>query len=436
MSDSTLTPIRAALMALVVTVAGVTLTATSSADVEAAPSQITVFKHTGSQTPSQYFDPTLNQPTSYTSPADYANGRVFVKLDVLSKPSNRSIIPQLCFWRHTDTQKFKFETCAITRKFAFDSKGTVWIDAGRPADWYKKGGSWDWSKQASLGRIMLKDEATGKLLLTSRCGAACYRGDDITDHVPVKMTAEVIFVARNSQLTPPTAWTAGCPKAWSTACKGSGTTPPPATNPPGTTTPPATTTPGTTPGQNALGVQVVAGDRRLDVSWNNVAGATKYQFRSQIDGRSGWQWDKPTTDRSRQMTGLMSDTTYNIQVRLLTGGKWQNWETVQAATTSAASPTTTTTTTPTTPDDNVLGVQATASGDGLNVTWNKIPGVQLYQFRYQVDGKGGWKWDQPTTDVARALTGLTKATTYNVQVRLLDNRVWQDWESAQGTTAG
>ena len=189
-----------------IAVTSVATAAGSSTVSAAAPRQIEVWNHTGSQTASSYWEPTLRQPSSYTSPVDYANGRAYLKLVVQQKPSSKAMIPQVCFWTHAGSQKFKYETCARTKSATFTKTGTYYLDLGAPASWWKKGGRYNWSTKSSVGRIMLKDPATGKLFLSSKCGAACYRGGDLGSHIPVKMTSQLILVAKGATFVPPPGW--------------------------------------------------------------------------------------------------------------------------------------------------------------------------------------------------------------------------------------
>lgn len=201
--------LRALWLALVV--AGVVLGGTwSNADrsptADAAGKQITIWNHTGVHDRDTYWEPKLDQPASYTGSPDYANGTAYLKLQVLSKPSNKLMIPSVCFWRHGAQKRFQFETCARTRDDAFTSTGTYWIELGTPKTWWKKNGVFDWSKPVSVGRIMLKDPATGSLFLSSKCGQACYQGNDLGRHVPLRMASQLVFVAKGATFTPPPGW--------------------------------------------------------------------------------------------------------------------------------------------------------------------------------------------------------------------------------------
>lgn len=218
-------------------------------------SQRLLFDHEGTQTPDDYWEPAADQPADYTSPADFADGHAYLKLDVIAKPSDKPMIPQLCFWRHTESTKFKFETCSTGRNDIFTSEGTYWLDLGAPGGWWKKNGVYDWSKQASVVRIMFKDPETKKLFMASKCGATCYPGDDLLDHVPVTYRAQVVLVASGAHLQPPAGWD-GCPASFGPACDGSTSGPPTATTVPTapSTTAPSAPDPGGTSGPILVGV--------------------------------------------------------------------------------------------------------------------------------------------------------------------------------------
>ena len=193
----------------------VTLGLTAVGPAEAA-SQFTLFDATDSQTASSYFDPAFNSPSNWKSPTNYAAGRMYWRLEILSKPSAKSVDVQVCMWRH-GSRKWQFETCS-SRLRGITKAGTYWANLGAPQNWWKKNGAWDFTKRPSVVRVMVKDSATQKLLMTSHCGSACYRGGDIGQHVPIKMNSQAIVVAQGATLQPPAKWVPECPDAWSPAC--------------------------------------------------------------------------------------------------------------------------------------------------------------------------------------------------------------------------
>jgi hypothetical protein len=185
----------------------------------AAPgTQVTIWNATDSQTANSYWEPPVGGPANLVAPTNYAGGRAYIRIVVETKPSTRTMKPMVCFWRHADGQRFKYETC---RKAAtFSRTGTYYTALGTPTGWWKKGGSYDWRQKASVGRIMLTDPGSGKIFMSSKCGRACYRGGDLGSHIPVRMSSQLIFVANGSSLVPPEDWVADCPRAWSPLCEG------------------------------------------------------------------------------------------------------------------------------------------------------------------------------------------------------------------------
>lgn len=157
------------------------------------------------------------QVSNWTSPVNWAGGRVYMRMQITAKPSTKAVDAQVCVWRNS----FAEETCSP--KHRYTSTGVQWVDLGVPNNWWKKNGTWSWASPFSPVRIMMKDAATQKLLMSSRCGASCYTGTDLANHVPISLTASAIVVAPGATLAPPSSW-AGCPTAWSPACPGGGGT--------------------------------------------------------------------------------------------------------------------------------------------------------------------------------------------------------------------
>lgn len=191
-------------------IAGALVVPTTSTS--AAEGQFTFFDDQALQSRADaYAQPTTEQPDDWTSPVDYVRGRVYVRLDVEPRPSTKQINVQLCVWRNS----FSEESCSPQKRLS--TGGVQWLDFGRPGAWWKKGGSFDWDQPVDVTRLMLKDPTTGKLMQTSRCGAACYTGDDVDDHMPISFRAHSVVVQAGTKLVAPTSWD-GCPAWWSPAC--------------------------------------------------------------------------------------------------------------------------------------------------------------------------------------------------------------------------
>lgn len=188
---------------------------------------------------------------NWRSPVDYTTGSTFVRLDFMSKPSDREVQVIACMWR----DRFKQEKCLGLGKFT--EPGLHYLELKSAERWWKKA-SWSWDRPIEYVRLMVKDVQTGKLLNNARCGTVCYTGDDLADHTPMAFDAELIITTKGHNFEVPSDW-AGCPTQWGGVCAGNGGGPTPPTTTP-TTSPttqttvnqPTTTVPETTTSLAAL----------------------------------------------------------------------------------------------------------------------------------------------------------------------------------------
>lgn len=203
-------------------------------------------------TPTAYATPASAVAGSWMSPVDHSIATPYWRLAV-DKPSTKPMKFQLCMWRHTpSTRDFRWETCSSGTEIT--DGGVFYIQLKTPATWWQKPQSdgsarWDFSLPPDVLRIMIKDSATGKLMMGKSCGSFCYRGSDLDQHVPITMQSTVVMVPAGQTLRAPDGWS-GCPAAW--GCSPTTTTVPPTTT---TTVPTSTTAPTTT--TTTVGVAVV-----------------------------------------------------------------------------------------------------------------------------------------------------------------------------------
>ena len=166
--------------------------------------------------------------------ANFVQGAALLRLDIVDKPTDRPVQVLVCMWQ----KGFSQETCVSAGRFA--TTGEHWITLRSPGLWWRKG-QWDWSTPIEHVRLMVKDVASGSLLSTQRCGAACYSGSgNPADHAPITFDTELVIVAKGALLAPDSAW-AGCPASFQCgSASGSASTSP-------DTTPSASTTPTSLP---------------------------------------------------------------------------------------------------------------------------------------------------------------------------------------------
>lgn len=152
-----------------------------------AAQTLTVFNATQLYEHNKYFAPPFTSLQNWVAPVNYSAGRARLQLQILSKPSSRPMLAQVCFWQHADGVKFKYETCA--KSVLITDETSMTVDLGVPTSWWKKNGVYPYTRPPSLVRILLKDPATSMMMNDDRCGRVCYRGNDLHQHVPVNIRA-------------------------------------------------------------------------------------------------------------------------------------------------------------------------------------------------------------------------------------------------------
>ncbi len=152
--------------------------------------------HTAMATASAYFQPNFNDQGNWLSP-NITTGDALLRLNISTKPSSLAVDIQVCGWQLINGTNFSGgfkETCSPKTRFTDETDGTITINLGPPADWWKKNGEFPWNKGPDVMRLMIKDAASQKLLMSSTCGSACFSGPGpISDHLPITLTASLTF---------------------------------------------------------------------------------------------------------------------------------------------------------------------------------------------------------------------------------------------------
>jgi len=166
----------------------------------------------------QYAQPKLTWPSSGSmkGPVNYADGRAYFRMEIVSKPTSINMAAQVCLWFQYDGRSFgnKYEeTCSSpSTLMQFTDEGLYYFEIRSPSTWWSQNGSsnktgkFDWGKKPHVVRIMFKDLKTGTLFFEKSCGSACWSGGDARDHTPVRFHAELIFVEKGKKFSPPSDW--------------------------------------------------------------------------------------------------------------------------------------------------------------------------------------------------------------------------------------
>jgi hypothetical protein len=196
-----------------------------------ASGQFTVFDQRVVHQVDRYADLDVAQ-LDWNGTANLVQGTPLLRLDIVDKPTDRPVQVLVCMWQ----KGFAQETCVSVG--TFNTTGEHWVILRSPGSWWRKG-QWDWSAPIDHVRLMVKDQASGSLLTTRSCGAACFRGaGNAADHAPITFDTEMVIVAKGGQLAADSVW-AGCPASFQRFCSSTTQPPVPPTSSPGSEQRPA-----------------------------------------------------------------------------------------------------------------------------------------------------------------------------------------------------
>jgi hypothetical protein len=135
--------------------------------------------------------PYPDQPASWVSPVDYSKGTIYFHLEVMSKPSKRPTVIDVCF--DGDLPGYGcIDTGAYTDVGTYDSKPQALTDAYQ---WNKIA----WAKKRTVYHLVIKDPALG----------GTPGGTPATDFVPSKLRIVATIVPAGGTYTPPGTMTGG-----------------------------------------------------------------------------------------------------------------------------------------------------------------------------------------------------------------------------------
>ena len=173
---------------------------------------------------------------------------------------------------------------------------------------------------------------------------------------------------------------------------------------------PAAANPLTTPELTADAV-----DGAVELSWNAVTGAARYELSTWWASDPGWQplGGDNLTDTSFTHTDVTAGTTYYYSIRAInTAGETSDWlqKNPSATVPTAATPLT------------APELTAKAARDAVELSWNAVTGAARYQLWTWWDTDPGWQRldDGSLTDTSYTHDGLTAGTTYFYAVCAVD----------------
>lgn len=136
---------------------------------------------------------------------------------------------------------------------------------------------------------------------------------------------------------------------------------------------------------------------RIDVTWDEVAGADGYSLERSPNGSTGWAEIVDTSGLSYADDDRECSTTYYYRIRSYIGGSYSSYSDVVNATTPSGK----------------LTLSALA-GDthSINLSWGAITCATDYSIEMSLDGIGGWVEIADTNLLVATHDGLDPTTTY------------------------
>ena len=143
-------------------------------------------------------------PNNFVNPVNYKDGMVYLRAEVVNKPTDHRMCLQMCIWEGG-------ETCMYHTLTQFSSTGDVGYGKQSPGSWWTKS-SHNWSTGSNSACIVLKDPASN--LWVDGCGGSHCMGSSASQHLPVKLHVTAIVTSAGSSLQLPEGADWQCPDSW------------------------------------------------------------------------------------------------------------------------------------------------------------------------------------------------------------------------------
>jgi len=193
----------------------------------------TRYIHNTSTKAFSYFPLAPGVPDNWRMPINYAEGTVYMRLEVLSKPTTRGVNYQICIFQ--DQHTAAKHACARYQLFTGTGLYT-WSQAMTGLFQY---GNLDWTRRMLDLMLVVKDRNGNPVDDRFGFGGQWDGSPNFSLYYPMEVKFTAIVVAKNATFVPPSGWTT----------PGGSTTPPP----PGPTPPPPGPAPAGGTGHTSLG---------------------------------------------------------------------------------------------------------------------------------------------------------------------------------------
>ncbi len=160
--------------------------------------------------------PALNRlgPYDLSAPVDYTRGNLYVRLEIIEKPSDLTLRPAFFIWQDEDIYP-EMGHMGVNRADIPDitKEGVYYLNFKNPNEWWH--GDYpvpDWGRPFDKMALVPWTGDKDEQYYTVDCRANCFKSGDIADHTPIVYRATGIWVAPEHTLVPPKDW--DCPADW------------------------------------------------------------------------------------------------------------------------------------------------------------------------------------------------------------------------------
>lgn len=145
------------------------------------------------------------------------------------------------------------------------------------------------------------------------------------------------------------------------------------------------------------------GTNSATANWSSASGATAYQVRYKT-GSGSWTTLAQTTNLFQNISGLNTNTTYEVQVGSICGSETSSFSSSVFFTTGVSC-------------GNVSGLNAyNITTTTASVSWNTVSGATSYDLQYKLSSSSTWS-TYNTTGTAVNFSNLSPGTSYDTRVR-------------------
>ena len=154
----------------------------------------------------------------------------------------------------------------------------------------------------------------------------------------------------------------------------------------------------------------------VQIKWNSVVGATKYNVYRRVGGSSSWVLVGTTTNTSLVDKNVVYGKYYVYSIRAINGTGYSVFDTKKTDTIQPI-------TAPTAKLQN--------RADGVHVSWNKVDGATKYNVYRRLGGTSTWVYVGSTTGTGGLDKGAVKGKSYAYSIRAINGTGYSAYDSSK-----